>query len=56
MDEELFEDLLESVAEAGAVLRGKREAARRTALGEGDDPARERRGPLVDAGLEDKET
>jgi hypothetical protein len=33
MEEELFEDLLESVAEAGSVLRGEREAARRTTLG-----------------------
>lgn len=56
MEEELFEDLLESVAEAGAVLRGEWEAARHTTLGEGDGPARERRGPLVDAGLEDSET
>lgn len=43
MDEELFEDLLESVREAGGVLRGEREAARRMlfhesagAPGEGD--------------------
>lgn len=34
MDEELFEDLLESVREAGAVLRGEREAARRTSFEE----------------------
>lgn len=34
MDEELFEDLLESVREAGAVLRGEREAARRTRIAE----------------------
>lgn len=34
MDEELFEDLLESVKEAGAVLRGEREAARRTRFDE----------------------
>lgn len=28
--EDMFEDLLESVREAGAILRGEREAARRT--------------------------
>lgn len=30
MDQGLFEDLVESIKEAGAVLRGEREAARRT--------------------------
>jgi len=34
MGEDLFEDLLESVREAGAVLRGEREAARRTRFDE----------------------
>lgn len=33
MDHEQFQDLLESVSEAGAVLRGEREAARRTIVG-----------------------
>lgn len=42
-EDQLFEDLLESVREAGAVLRGEQEAARRTALGEGDGPTGERR-------------
>ena len=37
MDEELFEDLLESVREAGAVLRGERDAARRTPIDEAAD-------------------
>ncbi len=32
MDENLFEDLLESIREAGAVLRSEREATRRTIL------------------------
>lgn len=32
MDEELFQALLESVSEAGAVQRGEREAARRTSI------------------------
>ncbi len=39
MDEELFKDLLESVREAGAVLRGEREAARRTRFDEAADAA-----------------
>jgi len=30
VDEDMFEDLLESVREAGAILRGERDAARRT--------------------------
>lgn len=30
MEEDVFEDLLESVREAGAILRGEHEAARRT--------------------------
>lgn len=34
MDEGLFEDLLESIQEAGAILRGEREATRRTILTE----------------------
>ncbi len=32
MEEELFEDLMESVREAGAILRGEREARRRTSF------------------------
>lgn len=32
VDEDLFEDLLESIQEAGAILRGEREATRRTKL------------------------
>jgi len=39
MDEELFENLLESVREAGAVLRGEREAARRARIAEAADAA-----------------
>lgn len=39
MDEELFEDLRESVKEAGAVLRGEREAARRTRFDEAAEVA-----------------
>lgn len=39
MDQELFQDLLESVKEAGAILRGEREAARRTRFDEADDAA-----------------
>jgi len=39
MDQELFENLLESVKEAGAVLRGEREAARRTRFDEADGAA-----------------
>jgi len=34
VDEGLFEDLLESIQEAGAILRGEREATRRTILTE----------------------
>lgn len=34
MDGGLFEDLLESIQEAGAILRGEREATRRTNLTE----------------------
>lgn len=37
MDESLFEKLVESVREAGAILRGEKEAARRTRLVEADD-------------------
>jgi putative transcriptional regulator len=36
MKEELFEELLESVREGGAIVRGKRSAARRTAIEEPD--------------------
>ncbi len=32
MNDEAFEERLDSVREAGAVLRGEREAARRTAI------------------------
>lgn len=32
--EDLFEDLVASISEAGAILRGEREAARRTNVGE----------------------
>lgn len=32
MEEKLFEDLTDSIREAGAILRGEREAARRTQL------------------------
>lgn len=32
MEENLFEDLKDSIREAGAILRGEREAARRTQL------------------------
>lgn len=34
MDEGLFEDLLESIQEAGAILRGERETTRHTILTE----------------------
>ena len=34
MEEGLLEDLLESIQEAGAILRGEREATRRTILTE----------------------
>jgi putative transcriptional regulator len=36
MKDELFEELLESVREGGAILRGKRRAARRTRMEEPD--------------------
>lgn len=49
MDEELFEDLLESVREAGAVLRGEREAAWSTCLDDADDAAGEGRGRPSDS-------
>ncbi len=39
MDESLFEKLVESVREAGAILRGEKEAARRTRLVEADGSA-----------------
>lgn len=39
----LFEDLKESIREAGAILRDEREAARRTRLGDVGDAAREDR-------------
>lgn len=38
MERGLFEDLMESIEEAGAILRGEREAARRTNI---DDPVGE---------------
>lgn len=38
MNQGLFEDLMESIEEAGAILRGEREAARRTNI---DDPVGE---------------
>lgn len=48
MEEELFEDLMGSVREAGAILRGEREARRRTSFAgphegvyEGDGDANE---------------
>lgn len=37
MDAGLFEDLVESIMEAGGILRGEREAARRTLFDESDD-------------------
>jgi len=37
MDADLFEDLVESIMEAGGILRGEREAARRTLFDETDD-------------------
>lgn len=39
MEAGLFEDLLESLREAGAILRGEREASRRTRFDEADDVA-----------------
>lgn len=44
MEAGLFEDLLESVREAGAMLRGEREAARRTRIVDAAelDPSRDR--------------
>lgn len=33
MEEELFEELIESIKEAGAILRGEREPARRRRVG-----------------------
>lgn len=36
MEEELFEKLLESIREAGAILRGEQEPARLTHLNEAD--------------------
>lgn len=39
MNDDLFEDLCESVREAGAILRGERETARRTSFGDpGNSP------------------
>lgn len=37
MESGLFEDLVESIKEAGAILRGERKAARRTRFDEVDD-------------------
>ena len=36
MEEELFEKLLESIREAGTILRGEQEPARHTHLNEAD--------------------
>lgn len=43
MEERLFEELWESMKEAGAVLRGEREAARRTCYGDAEGAVRDQR-------------
>lgn len=45
MEEELFEDLMESVREAGAILRGEREARRRTSFAGAEEEVHKGSGP-----------